>query len=134
MDRKEIFLTAMLTPGAAVDFTTSISVGKWTGLVDGQVAAIFGVARRSAVSAVGVPWLLGTDLVDKVPVALIRKSRVYVERMERAFPVMENHVLAENLRSVGWLKSLGFDMQEPKPYGAFGEPFIRFGKGLDKCA
>lgn len=134
IDRKEIYYTALLSPAAAVAFTTSISVGKWTGMVDGEVAAIFGVARRSAVSSVGVPWLLSTDLVESVPVTVARQSRVYFDRIARAFPIMENYVLAENVHAVGWLNWLGFDMQEPKPYGAFGASFIRFGKGLDKCA
>jgi hypothetical protein len=134
IDRREIYYTALLTPAAAVGFTTSTSVGKWTGLVDGEVAAIFGVARRSAISSIGVPWLLSTDAIERVPVTVARKSRVYFERIARAFPVMENHVLAENVQTVDWLKWLGFDMEEAKPYGAFGAPFIRFGKGLDKCA
>jgi len=134
IDRKEIYYTAMLTPHAAVGFTTAISVGKWTGLVDGEVAAVFGVARRSAVSTVGVPWLLSTDLIERAPVTVARQSRVYFDRIARAFPLMENHVLAENVVAVGWLKWLGFDMEEAKPFGAFGASFIRFGKGLDKCA
>lgn len=134
LDRKEIFYTALLTPSTAIGFTAAVSVAAWAGTVDGEVAAIFGIARRSRVSSVGVPWLLATHAMDLVPITVARRSRVYFDRMARAFPLMENYVLAENQAAVNWLKWLGFDMEEPKPHGAFGAPFIRFGKGLEKCA
>lgn len=132
-DRKEIYYLAMLTAPRAVALTAGISVGRWTGLVDGVPACIFGVARRSLISPVGVPWLLATDLMDTVPRIVAKESRTYFKRIQAAFPVLENHVLAENVQTVRWLRWLGFDMEEPAPYGAFGAPFIRFGKGLDQC-
>lgn len=133
-DRREIYYMTTLEPLSAVLLTVSHAVAVWTCMVDGEPAAIFGITRRSRLSTVGVPWLLSTDRLNRVPMAVMRRSKVYFDRMMRAFPVMENHVLAENTSTVGWLKWLGFDMEEPRPYGAFGAAFIRFGKGLDKCA
>jgi hypothetical protein len=116
-DRREIYYLAALTP------TT----------VDGVPEMLFGICRRSQLSDVGVPWLLGTDVVDRHQFAF-RRSREYFRRFERAFPVMENHALAENFITLRWLQWLGFDMSEPQPYGVFGVPFVRFGRRLEECA
>jgi hypothetical protein len=134
MDRKEIYYLAAIDPWRAIDMTAARAVAAWSGKVDGEVACVFGITRRSMISSVGVPWLLATPLVERYPMTIARGSREYFDRMARAFPLMENHVLEENKMAVLWLKWLGFDMEEPRPHGAFGAPFIRFGKGLDQCA
>jgi len=133
VDRKEIYYLCTLDPLPAIQTSVAHAVAAFTGVVDGEIACIFGVTRRSRLSAVGVPWLLGTDALDAAPATFMRHSRVYFERMQQAFPLMENYVLAENTKTVKWLRWLGFEMEPPAPYGAFGEPFIRFGKGLAKC-
>lgn len=130
MDRKEIYYMSALDPASAVKVTTAHAVAAWTALVDGVPACIFGITRATRLSDIGVPWLMGTDVLDDHAMALAFRSRPYIERFKRAFPKMENHVLAENARVVRWLRWLGFDMQEPAPYGCFGASFIRFGKGL----
>jgi hypothetical protein len=130
LDRKEIYYQSLLDAETAVRITLANSVAAWTGLWDGEPAVIWGVARRSKLGRVGVPWLLGTDAMDNAPLKIARQSRAYVERFASVFPRMENHVLAENRRAVVWLRWLGFDMEEAKPFGPFGAPFIRFTKGL----
>lgn len=132
-DRREIYYLAALRPKTAVDVTLSQSVATFTATVDGRPEMLFGMCKRSQLSDVGVPWLLGTDVVDRHQFAF-RRSREYFRRFERAFPVMENHALAENIITLRWLKWLGFDMSEPQPYGVFGVPFVRFGRRLEECA
>lgn len=134
-DRREVYFLAALSPERAVAMTAALSAAALTGVDgDGVPFVIFGVCRRSALSEVGVPWLLATDDVDKHNRIFARRSREFYQRVESVFPVMENWALAENVKTLRWLKWLGFDMQEPRPYGAFGQPFVRFGKGLDRCA
>lgn len=130
IDRKEIYYMSALQPRSAVAVTTAHAVAAWTALVDGVPACIFGITRATRLSDVGVPWLLATDEMEKHRREIIRQSRDYYQRFVDCFPKMENHVLAENARVVRWLRWLGFDMQEPAPYGCFGASFIRFGKGL----
>lgn len=81
-------------------------------------------------SHVGMPWALGTEEADMQISAYARHSRKFFEGVSHAFPVMENYALAENKKTLRWLRWMGFDMDEPAPYGCFGVPFVRFGKGL----
>lgn len=130
IDRKEIYYYGTLQPLPAIKLTTAFAVAAWTGLLDGVPAVIFGINRRTQLSSVSVPWMLATDAVNAHPMAVAYASKVYFERMERAFPKMENYVLAENKTTIRWLKWLGFDMEEPAPFGAFQAHYRRFGKGL----
>lgn len=130
IDRKEIYYMAALQAAPAVRVTVARSLAAWTATVDDEPAIIFGVNRQSAISRVGVPWMLCTDAVIGHGLALAIGSREYFGRMWRAFDRLDNRVLAENVETVRWLKWLGFDMQEPQAFGAFRAPFIRFGKGL----
>ena len=131
VDRKEIYYYGTLQPLPAIRMTTAFAVASWTALIDDVPVAIFGINRRSVLSQVGVPWLLATDGIAQAPMAVAHESKKYFERMERAFPKMENRVLAENKVTIRWLKWLGFDMEEPAPFGVFGAHYRRFGKGLD---
>jgi hypothetical protein len=131
-DQREIWLFSCLTPAHAVPMTIANSLATWTATVDGTPAMIFGVCLKNPMSDVGVPWLLGTCEVDEHQYSF-RQSRLYVRRMLDAFDVMENYALAENTKTLRWLKWLGFDMDEPRPAGPFGAAFVRFGKGLG-CA
>lgn len=130
IDRREIYYMATLDPQRAINVTAAHAVAAWAVLLDGVPALIFGINRRSRTSLIGVPWLLATDALDEHPLALAKASKEYVARFFRAFDRMENHVLASNVKTLRWLRWLGFDMEEARPFGAFGQPFVRFGKNL----
>ncbi len=98
----------------------------WTAFVDGELAAILGVAPLNILGGIGSPWMLGTPVLDRHARILVRESRVYIARMLTAFPHLVNFVHAENATSVRWLRRLGFTLHEPVPYGAKGELFHPF--------
>ncbi len=132
-DKEEIYYLAALAPWPAIEVTIAGAVDANTALVDGVPVVMFGVSRRTWISDVGVPWLLGTDEADNHQFKFGRDSKRYFTVMAEQFPVMENYAMASNNRTLRWLKWLGFDMEEAKPVGVFGRPFVRFGKGLE-CA
>ena len=132
-DKREMYYMAVLTPAAAIKATTASAVRSYTALVDGLPALMWGVSRRSFVSSVGVPWLLGTMVAEDHQYKFGRETLTYFKEMASLFPVMENYALAENKRALRWIKWAGFDIEEPRPYGAFGAEFVRFGRGLE-CA
>lgn len=129
-DRREIYYLAALPPLQALKTTAAVSVISWTAVVDDKPALAFGVCRKSAVSEIGMPWALGTDQADKQITKYARQSRIFYDGVTQAFPALENYALAENKKTLRWLKWMGFDMDEPAPYGCFGAMFVRFGKGL----
>jgi hypothetical protein len=102
------------------------SVLCWTGLVDGELAAIFGVAPINALTGIGSPWMLGTPVLDRHQRILVRRTPEYIFRMLKAFPHLVNYVHAKNTTSVRWLRRLGFTLHEAVPYGPLGEPFHPF--------
>lgn len=130
IDRRELYMLSRLEPMAALSLTLALSVASWTGFMDGKIVCVFGISRKAPLSEIGVPWLVGTDLIAENYRPFARISREYYARFAKAFPQMENFVLADNAVTVRWLKWLGFDMGEPAPLGFSRAPFIRFSKGM----
>jgi hypothetical protein len=120
---------ALLGPGKQVQaLTASIdqSVACWVLTVNGGVAAIFGVGMASLLDEHGLPWMLGTSLIDRFPGAFIRQCRPYIARMLAVCPSLVNVVDARNTRSIAWLKRMGFTILPAQPMGAAGLPFHPF--------
>lgn len=115
-------------PDIAADIASSVrrSMLCWTGFVNGELAAIMGVAPVSTLGGIGSPWMLGTPVLDQHARVLVRASAQYIPRMLSAFPHLQNFVHAENTTSVRWLKRLGFTLHEAVPFGAPGEMFHPF--------
>lgn len=129
-DRKEIYYLAALKPLPAIRTTAAMSDYAWTAFVDDRPALIFGVCRRTTMSDTGMPWALGTDEADRHVTEYARQSRMFFDGITQAYSRLENYALAENVKTIRWLKWMGFDMEEPAPHGCFGSLFVRFGKGL----
>lgn len=98
----------------------------WTGLVDGELAAIIGVAPINVMGGIGSPWMLGTPVLDQHSRVLVRRTPEYIAKMLNAFPHLVNFVHAKNTTSVRWLRRLGFTLHAAQPFGALGEPFHPF--------
>lgn len=98
----------------------------WAWLVDGEPAALFGVASRNIIGDKGEPWLLTTDLVDRHPVRFLRSCAIAIENMKGSYPILENWVDARHTVCVKWLGWLGFTVHPARPYGVMGLPFHRF--------
>ncbi len=111
---------------AGIESSARRSVLCWSGFVDGELAAIIGVAPINMVCGVGSPWMLGTPVLDRHHRILVRRTPEYIAKMLTAFPHLVNFVHAQNTTSVRWLRRLGFTLHEAMPYGALGEPFHPF--------
>lgn len=129
-DRDEV--AALLGPGQerqAIEGGIALSVLCWTGTVDGEVAAIFGVTPINYLAGQGAPWLLGTPLIERHRGAFIRRNRPYIARMLAVFPTLLNVVDARNTKSIAWLDRMGFTIYPPMPLGVAGLPFHPFVMG-----
>ena len=98
----------------------------WAGIIDGEVACIFGVGSLSILSDVGVPWLIGTDAINRHSRAFLRRNLWVVALMRERYPVLRNWVDARNTAAIRWLKWLGFTLGDPAPWGAAQLPFHPF--------
>jgi hypothetical protein len=98
----------------------------WSGLINGELAAIMGVTPINMLGGIGSPWMLGTPVLDRHSRVLVHRTPEYICRMLTAFPHLVNFVHAKNATSVRWLRRLGFTLHAAVPYGALGEPFHPF--------
>jgi len=96
------------------------------GLINGEVVAIFGVAPASMLGGSGIPWLVGSDVLEKYQRTFLRRCGRVVTAMLSVYPHLENYVDARNHVAKAWLHWLGFRLDDPAPYGASGLPFHRF--------
>lgn len=132
-DVREVWASSRFTPAQALETSLSSSTMAWTCLVDGIPTLMWGAARRGCIlSETGVPWLLGTDSISRVSRAFVRHSRGYVARMQEEFPYLENHVHAENILSMRWLRWCGF-LIDDEPTVINQEAFFRFWRNAE-CA
>lgn len=92
----------------------------------GEPVALLGVSTRSALYGIGSPWMLATPHVDRYRRAFIECGRAYTAAMLGEYEMLENHVDARNAKSVAWLQRIGFKIEPPEPFGAFGMPFHPF--------
>jgi hypothetical protein len=85
-----------------------------TYLVDGEVAAMVGLAVSSVIAGHGVPWLLTGPACERHKRRFMVESRRQVARMlEQASPLV-NYVHADYGRAVRWLEWLGFRIGPPQ--------------------
>jgi len=124
-DKAEI-MAAGFRPGTAVMSSWRRSVMCNAALVDGEVAALWGVVGV-LLGRVGAPWLLTTSACERVsPIRFARIYRGETLAMSRLFPILENFVDVRYHSAVRMLLLAGFRLDEPKPYGLHGALFRRF--------
>lgn len=125
---------ALLGPGnleSGIGKCVTDSVMLWTGAVGEEVAFVFGLAPVSMLGDQGIPWLVGTPLIDKHRGSFIRLSRSYISLMLAAYPTLLNIVDVRNVKSIAWLKRMGFTILPAEPAGVDGMPFYPFFKSTD---
>lgn len=125
-DRAEVWASSRATPEQALEDGFRSSLRCWTGLVNTEAVCIVGVAPGSLLTGVGIPWMLCTPRLSRAVRPMLRLSRPVVDTMQDFFPVLVNFVDARNTDTIGWLRALGFTVEEPAPFGPDRMPFHRF--------
>lgn len=99
------------------------------GVANGEIVCLFGVEPQSVIGRGGTPWMVSTDAILKHKVVFLKHSRLWIEAMRQKYGHLTNFVDDRNTVSKRWLKWLGFEFDEPKPYGVQQLPFRRFSLG-----
>ncbi|GKX40034.1 hypothetical protein SOASR014_37730 [Pectobacterium carotovorum subsp. carotovorum] len=128
-DIDEFYAMSLCTPAEVLEQGLRISTVSWAGLIDGRVVTIFGVAPGSMLSGKGIPWLVGSDLLESHQKAFLRRAKPALAMMLRIYPRLENYVDERNVVAKAWLHWMGFKLEEAKPVGALGFPFHHFTMG-----
>ena len=124
-DRREV-LAMGFTPEFAASHAVRASLAAYAGRVDGELVGVFGVSLVGLMSSTGVPWLLCTPAVDEWPTGSGLESARFHRVLKQRFKRLENFVHAENEPAIRWLRWLGYNIDEPRPFGPYGALFCRF--------
>lgn len=109
-DRDEITSLGM-SPKKALFYSYKYSLLRRTALVDGGVAAMWGVFGVP-MGVTGQPYLLTSPLVKNLEVKeFVRIYKNEVQQMKKLFPVLENYVDASYQGAVRMLKIAGFSLE-----------------------
>jgi hypothetical protein len=125
-DRAELWASHRMTPRRAIETGLLVTPDARTALFDGEPACVFGVNPGSLLGGAATPWMVGTGLLERYPLAFLRRSRPVVADWAARYTVLANHVDARNTFAVAWLRWLGFRIDEPVPYGVDQLPFHPF--------
>jgi hypothetical protein len=106
-DTDEFYATARFTPALALDIAIHHSTHRWAGIVDGLVVAIF-----------------SSNEVERYSMTFLRHSRPLLADMLRDYRLLENWADVRNVKACCWLHWMGFQFDEPAPFGVLGLPFI----------
>lgn len=102
------------------------SIMRRTALVDGEVAACWGVGGVP-MGGEGAPWLITSAVVEKV--SPLRFTRIYqneVLKMLQVFPILVNYCDAGYAKAMRLLDIIGFRIGEPEPLGPNNALFCKF--------
>ena len=113
------------TPERALRLGLSSSLWALTATVDDEPHAMMGVSSLNMIDGVGVPWMLGSDLIYEHGRDLLRYGPRIIAEMGRGFERLENAVHIENARALRFLRHFGFQISEKQEtFG--GLQFVRF--------
>lgn len=101
------------------DYSTIIATGD-------MPLTMFGLSILNITTGTGCPWMLSSNQVFNHLEDLLIKVTIVISEMISICPHLVNHVHCENKTSINWLKSLGFTIEKPAPYGVKGKMFHRF--------
>lgn len=107
-----------------------------TAFVGVDIAAMWGLcvsfgAGVSPLGDLGVPWLLTSPAVERVPVSFVKVARSELTLMRANRRRLESYVAADYVQAIRLLHVLGFTVERPAPVGVNGAQFCRFHLGFD---
>lgn len=125
-DVEEILAFTGMGPLEALEASIKQTKDPYCWLIDGEVAAMFGVVQTTALSQTGVPWLLSGKASELSPRRFAKGSKLFFEDWKRDYLVLANFVDARYTVSIRWLKWLGFKIEPAVSIGKDGGLFHPF--------
>lgn len=83
------------------------------GLLDNEVACMWGLIPPTLLSDAAYIWLLTTDIVAENKFLFIRHSQRWVESALETYPRLIGDCMVGNDQAVRWLKWLGAEFDQP---------------------
>jgi len=129
VDVQEVNKSSGLKPYHALCESVRRSKYSTVVLIDDEPVAVFGIVELSLLGSLGVPWMLATPSISKDIKLFMMETKKALSVIFGMYEQLYNYVDIENRNAIRWLKWIGFDIQDPKPYGIKGHLFCKFTKG-----
>lgn len=107
-------------PTAALVGAVAVSFEAWTGLVDGEPAAMWGASAESLLADRAALWFLTGPAAARYPRLMVRTARAFVARLQETFPTLVAMVDGRYAGACRLVEILGFERGED-----MGGPFYR---------
>ena len=79
-DRDEVAAISSRPLKQIVQDSVELSSYVKSGLVNGEIACIWGVCPISIIGSKGSPWLLATPVIEKHPMAFLRRCKPFIKK------------------------------------------------------
>jgi hypothetical protein len=99
----------------AMGYCFDMSTAIWVGLIDEQLACIWGLIPPTLMSNQAYLWLYTTDVIKEHQFILIRHSQLVMEEILKRYKSVCGHVFVGqgDSKSIRWLKWLGAKFGDP---------------------
>lgn len=81
-------------------------------LANDEPIVVYGVAPSPFDDDDGVPWMVATPEIDRVPRAFLQACRVEIDRMRSGYVELRNATHKDNVTAIQWLRWLGFRVSD----------------------
>ena len=95
-------------------------------VVNGNVVCMFGITPLENNERTGVIWLLATSDFHKYTKRFAVRCKKIFKKTMIGYDYVFNYIYSKNLKSIEWLKWLGFNVQDAQKIGIRGATFHRF--------
>ena len=113
------------SPDDALRNSLASSLWALTAMVDDKPEAMIGVSPANMIEGLGVPWMLGSEMIYDHARDLVQYGPGIIAEMEKTFPRLENFVSADNERSIRFLRHWNWEVSE-RQTTIGGIAFVRF--------
>lgn len=110
IDRVELSLCG--DPMARVLHGWGISTYRGIFVADDEPVVVYGVCPSPFDDGEGVPWMVATPEIERVPKSFLMASRMEVQRMRAGYSELRNATHKDNTTSIQWLTWLGFRVSD----------------------
>jgi hypothetical protein len=134
-DKEELLASDNITPLDALQIPFSkvnsitYSIIEDTDNNQEEILGMFGTVP-TALKKLGTVWLLSSDKLRKYSKRFIQENQKWIKKIGKDYQCIYNYVDCRNIVSKRWLKHLGFELIETRPYGHAQLDFNLFIKEL----
>jgi hypothetical protein len=126
-EREKRIVADLADPATAIIDEIRRSTRAYAGLLDGEVACLWGIEARTILADAVYLWMFTTTAVEEHPFTFVRHSQRMTETLLEEYATIEGIVAIDNPVSAKWLRWLGATFEPSSIAGMIGFKLRRAG-------